>query len=653
LDQKKNQNMTYKCLCEEGFFDLAGDGRNCFPRNNLKGTLIYGVGHRIMAQNLTSNEAMEVSRQPDDTIPSDRVIAIDVDAINQRVYWITSNALYRAAIPQDTLQMPRIQTVRNVIDATGLAYDWLTGNVYWTDSNGIYVSHSNVFWLPVTLILNTNSTFVPGSIIVNPSTGMMFFVNTFIKNPAIFAATMSGEDQQTIISSNLQYPSDLAIDLALGGRVFWTDNGQGLIESCKPDGTDRLVHIRDDKYPLKLDLFAGKLYWTTSSRDQMKTADQLGQGTSTVFISQQSGIGPLRYVHVLKYKNYANNMCGDSKCSLCVLGATYPKCVCPDGSSFLQNQNEKCDVQPPPGYVALPDPSLCVCDNGGDCVLQGSEIMCVCLDGFTGTSCESVLTTTTPALETTTMYVTPTAVPPVPTSSQQVPTSPAPATSTVAETPVSDMPLSVPVSSTLSVSTSTVTGTSTGPNPSVAIISSVSESTITAITGSSAVSGQPTESTNINVYNSFNQGQRDLSIALPVVLISVLLIILILGLIWAYRRGYLGKRSAQYGRHVDDTSSISSYPSSPTSPREPVAFQGGAVQFGNDNLEYANPMYKDMALVLDPPPYTLSYIDPFGQRNPSAAEGYDQKKNLALADGYDQEKAPEFAAFGVTTDSKA
>ena len=86
--------------------------------------------------------------------------------------------------------------------------------------------------------------------------------------------------------------------------------------------------------------------------------------------------------------------------------------------------------------------------------------------------------------------------------------------------------------------------------------------------------------------------------------------------------------------------------------QEPVAFQGDAIQFRSDNLEYSNPMYKDMALALDPPPYTPSY-DPFDQRSPDAMMGYDQdKKNLALADGYDQEKLPEFSFFDLP-ESKA
>jgi hypothetical protein len=53
--------------------------------------------------------------------------------------------------------------------------------------------------------------------------------------------------------------------------------------------------------PLRLDVFAGTLYWTTQTMDQMMTADQLGQNDVTVLLSGQSTIGPLRLTHWLRY----------------------------------------------------------------------------------------------------------------------------------------------------------------------------------------------------------------------------------------------------------------------------------------------------------------------------------------------------------------
>ena len=34
VDQKSSMNLTYKCLCAEGFIDTTGNGRNCVPDNS-------------------------------------------------------------------------------------------------------------------------------------------------------------------------------------------------------------------------------------------------------------------------------------------------------------------------------------------------------------------------------------------------------------------------------------------------------------------------------------------------------------------------------------------------------------------------------------------------------------------------------------------
>ena len=42
-------------------------------------------------------------------------------------------------------------------------------NVYWTDNDGIYVTGAGVYWMTKTLQYNANETFVPGGIVVNPT----------------------------------------------------------------------------------------------------------------------------------------------------------------------------------------------------------------------------------------------------------------------------------------------------------------------------------------------------------------------------------------------------------------------------------------------------------------------------------------------------
>ena len=58
-------------------------------------------------------------------------------------------------------------------------------------------------------------------------------------------------------------------------------------------------------FPYKLDVFAGRIYWTTSDRNQIKTVDKLGQGNVTTFLSGQLNVGATRYVQILKYNEFS------------------------------------------------------------------------------------------------------------------------------------------------------------------------------------------------------------------------------------------------------------------------------------------------------------------------------------------------------------
>ena len=95
--------------------------------SDLKGTLVYSLDNRVIAQNLTSYKAIVVNGVDDETVIDDDIVASDVDAMNLVVYWIDSDVMYRAAIPQDASQMAYLQRIRNVTGGNGLAYDWITG----------------------------------------------------------------------------------------------------------------------------------------------------------------------------------------------------------------------------------------------------------------------------------------------------------------------------------------------------------------------------------------------------------------------------------------------------------------------------------------------------------------------------------------------
>lgn len=71
----------------------------------------------------------------------------------------------------------------------------------------------------------------------------MYWSDASIKTPKIERAWMNGEYRETLVSTRLIRPASITIDFYMGDRVYWSDSKENVIESMKPDGTDRVVVI--------------------------------------------------------------------------------------------------------------------------------------------------------------------------------------------------------------------------------------------------------------------------------------------------------------------------------------------------------------------------------------------------------------------------
>lgn len=59
---------------------------------------------------------------------------------------------------------------------------------------------------------------------------------------------MDGQHREVLVSEeDLGWPTGLALDYMNGNRIYWCDSKENLIESMKPDGTDRRIVISGGK----------------------------------------------------------------------------------------------------------------------------------------------------------------------------------------------------------------------------------------------------------------------------------------------------------------------------------------------------------------------------------------------------------------------
>lgn len=55
---------------------------------------------------------------------------------------------------------------------------------------------------------------------------------------------MDGQHREVLVKEeDLGWPTGLALDFVNGNRVYWCDSKENIIESMKPDGTDRKIVI--------------------------------------------------------------------------------------------------------------------------------------------------------------------------------------------------------------------------------------------------------------------------------------------------------------------------------------------------------------------------------------------------------------------------
>lgn len=75
---------------------------------------------------------------------------------------------------------------------------------------------------------------------------------------------MDGQHRQVLLDEDLGWPTGLTLDYLNGNRIYWCDSKENIIESMKPDGTDRKIVMSGGIYIYKVQLFLGSVSVTFS-----------------------------------------------------------------------------------------------------------------------------------------------------------------------------------------------------------------------------------------------------------------------------------------------------------------------------------------------------------------------------------------------------
>ncbi|XP_066992022.2 low-density lipoprotein receptor-related protein 6 [Anabrus simplex] len=241
-----------------------------------------------------------------------------------------------------TTSGPKMTIVNTgLISPDGLACDWYTQKLYWTDgeTNRVEVAsldgrHRQVlFWEDIDQ---------PRAIVVVPMKGIMFWTD-WGEVPKIERAGMNGDPstRRAVVTEKIFWPNGLTVDYETE-TIYWLDGKLMFIASMDYDGGRRTTLV-DSKvpYPFALTYFNNRLYWTDWSTWYIHMYDNTSRGKPRELLhSDETPLdilawSPLRQPPGNTPCNHNNGGCSH----LCLL-APYPpwySCACPTGVKLINN----------------------------------------------------------------------------------------------------------------------------------------------------------------------------------------------------------------------------------------------------------------------------------------------------------------------------
>ncbi|XP_069121974.1 low-density lipoprotein receptor-related protein 4-like [Argopecten irradians] len=149
--------------------------------------------------------------------------------------------------PQDSQTVLVYHASRSI--NTDIALDWISHNLYCTDGllGLIFVINLASSNNMRRILLDTNMESAK-SITVDPTSGYMFWSDTFKGSHRIERADLSGQRRRVIVFISVLNIGDVSTDIQ-EKRIYWTDRIRNTIERCSYDGQNReIFHRRNNNY---------------------------------------------------------------------------------------------------------------------------------------------------------------------------------------------------------------------------------------------------------------------------------------------------------------------------------------------------------------------------------------------------------------------
>ncbi|KAM3599170.1 uncharacterized protein V6R79_001076 [Siganus canaliculatus] len=310
---------SYYCHCRDGF-KLDGNS-TCLTSDNAV---------RLLTVQRQSIGLLNVKTQQFEVIQTSvpEPVALTSDVARGFYFWADGQGnIYKSDGQQSSVIYKGHPGIK------GLAYDWLNGNLFWSNqkTESIYMQKADE--QSYTTLLNKNVK--PSELVLIPVESMMFWVNAGHGDRVTLEKSwMDGSERSSLSVLTGQFAHSVTADVA-ARRLYWISDFKKSIETVRMDGSGRysftgLVNRRPTS---SLAVFGSSFYWVDDKGLWQVPQKQPDQKR---FIWKASV--PLLSVHHELQQPKGSSACEKSPCQLCQLTKSNPNgftCACPNSKVLL------------------------------------------------------------------------------------------------------------------------------------------------------------------------------------------------------------------------------------------------------------------------------------------------------------------------------
>uniref|UniRef100_A0A3Q3IJR2 EGF-like domain-containing protein n=1 Tax=Monopterus albus TaxID=43700 RepID=A0A3Q3IJR2_MONAL len=346
-----NQIGSYKCQCEEGY--QVDPATNTCKAVGTIAYLFFTNHHDIRMMTLDKSEYTRV-------IPRlKNVVALDMNMATKEIYWsdLFHKKIYRAQIDSAEDSAHHTVVIGSDVGAPeGIAFDWVHGNLYWTDSIRSTISVVTADGSRRKTLFHQGLS-KPRAIVVDPHSNFMYWTDW--GNPAkIEKGGLNGVNRTALVTDDIMWPNGITLDL-LNQRLYWVDSKLHTLSSIDMQGGGRRTLISDKHklaHPLGLTMFEERVFWTDVSNNAILSANRLTGGDIAPVAEHLLSPEDIILYHNLK-QPAGRDWCqlSNSSCEFLCLAAPQvgrhpPKytCVCPDNMMLASDMRTSRTTPRPP-----------------------------------------------------------------------------------------------------------------------------------------------------------------------------------------------------------------------------------------------------------------------------------------------------------------